>query len=130
VIRLWGKSAGRRDKRCAEPTDTLIGIGILEEPFLVKGLMSQTQSERIGNDQQSQLIQRNLEGDLRAYSAQYAGGRRHHSRDRPSKHFEAGGIAFNRAAGPIKGVLQERSKAAVVLGGGRLAAHDALQSTL
>src|ERR1700730_3710913 len=118
VIRLWRKSAGRRDKRCAEPTDTLIGIGVLEDPFLIKSLMSQTQGERIGNDQQSKLIQRNLEGYLRAHSAQYAGGRRDHGRDLPSKPFEAGGIAFNRAAGPIKGVLQERSIAAVVLGGG------------
>src|SRR6266571_3111869 len=79
--------------------------------------MSQTQGERIGNDQQSKLIQRNLEGDLRTHSTQCAGGCRDHSRDLPSKHFEARGIAFTRSTGPIKGVLQERRIAAVILGG-------------
>ena len=48
VIRLWGKTAGRPDKRCDDPAYTLVGIGVLEEPLLIKSLMSQTQSERIG----------------------------------------------------------------------------------
>jgi hypothetical protein len=82
-MRLWGKTAGRPDKRCADPADTLVGIGVLEEPLLIKSLMSQTQSERIGNDQHSKLIQRNLKGDLRAHSAQCAGGCRDHRRDFP-----------------------------------------------
>src|SRR5258708_6383854 len=86
-------------------------------PWLIKSLMSQTECERIGNDQQPKLMQRNLKGDLRTHSTQCAGGCRDHSRDLPSKHFEPRGIAFARAAGPIKGVLQERRIAAVILGG-------------
>jgi hypothetical protein len=114
----WSESYCRPDESCADPADILVNIAVLKTSLLIKRLMSQTQSERIGNDQQSQLIQRNLEGDLRAHPTQYAGGRRDHGRDLPGKHFEAGGIAFTRAAGPIKGVLQESSIAAVVLGGG------------
>jgi hypothetical protein len=84
--------------------------------LLIKSLMSQTEGERIGNDQQSKLVQRNLEGELRTHSTQYAGGCRDHSRDLPSKYFEARGIAFTWATGPIKGVLQERRIAAVISG--------------
>jgi hypothetical protein len=52
-----GQEAGCRGKRCADPADILFGIAVLETPLLVKSLMSQTQDERIGNDQQSKLIQ-------------------------------------------------------------------------
>jgi hypothetical protein len=51
---------------------------------------------------------------LRTHSTQYAGGCRDHSRGLPSKHFEARGIAFTWATGPIKGVLQERRITAVL----------------
>jgi hypothetical protein len=63
--RRWGKSNGRLDESCADPADILVGIAVLETPWLIKSLMSHTQGERIGNDQQSKLIQRNLKGDLR-----------------------------------------------------------------
>jgi hypothetical protein len=49
-------------------------------------------------------------------SAQCTGGCQDHSGDLPSKHSEARRIAFTRAAGPIKGILQERRKVAVILG--------------
>ena len=116
-LRRWGKSNGRPDESCADPADSLVGIAVLATPLLIKSLMSQTQGERIGNDQHSKLIQRNLESDLRTHSTQRARGCRDHSRDLPSKHFEARGIAFTWPACPIKGVLQERRIAAVILGG-------------
>ena len=65
ALRRWGKSNGRPDESCADPADILVGIAVLETPWLIKSLMSHTQGERIGNDQQSKLIQRNLKGDLR-----------------------------------------------------------------
>ena len=41
------KTAGRRDKRCADPADARVGNGVLEGPLLIKRLMSQPQCERI-----------------------------------------------------------------------------------
>src|ERR1700732_5115444 len=80
AIRRWSASYGRPDESCADPADIPVNIAILETSLLIKSLMSHTQGERIRNDQHSKLIQRNLEGDLRTHSTQYAGGCRDHSR--------------------------------------------------
>jgi len=52
-FRVAAESNGRPDESCPDPADILVGIAVLETPLLIKSLMSQTQGERIGNDQQS-----------------------------------------------------------------------------
>jgi hypothetical protein len=113
---LWDKTACRHDKRCADPADTRFDIGVLEDPLFIKSLKSETQRERSGDDQQTKLVQENLEGELRAYSTQYTRGCGNQGRDLSRKHCEARRIVFSRAAGPIKSILQQRRVAAVVLG--------------
>jgi hypothetical protein len=86
VIRLWGKTAGCRDKRCADPADILVGIAVFETPLLVKSLMSQTQGERIGNDQP------NAPGDAETTAATFPA-----NTSRPVGSLSLGRLAQSRA---------------------------------
>jgi hypothetical protein len=53
ALRRWGKSNGRPDESCADPADILVGFAVLETPWLIKSLMSQTQGERIRKQHRS-----------------------------------------------------------------------------